>query len=178
MSSPDPQPTDLPCQHHADFDVYAFREADGRAIVGLGQLNILLRALVASWQTFERSQEQVTDLYVLALFHRFADERRTQAAELVRHIIRHGGEPEVDSVLLAELNCVWLQLRAALFLGESDVILDQVRADEDALLRLYDEAIASPHSAAARRLLDRHRHDVLRNRALVCDMRATYRPAI
>jgi len=170
-----------PVNDHApvpDRDVLAFRDPSGRAITGLAQLNVLLRAVVASWQLFDRSIEHTDDPYLAALFRRFAAERHELADELARSIIDRGGSPQVDAALLAELNCVWLQLRAALFLGESGVILDQVRADEEALLRLYDEAIGSSDHASARPMLERQRASVERSLALTCDMRATYRPAV
>ncbi len=159
-------------------DVLTFRDEAGGAITGLGQFNVLLRAVAASGHTLAKSLEHVEDPYVYALFQRLAGRRRQQASELARYVVEHGGQPEIDQTLLAELNCIWLQLRTALFLGQSSVILEQVRDNERELMQLYDQAIATPHRPAGRKLLAEHRRTLELSSTLISDLRATYRPAI
>ncbi|MCC6681525.1 MAG: PA2169 family four-helix-bundle protein [Phycisphaeraceae bacterium] len=162
----------------AGCDVLTFRDETGCAITGLGQFNVLLRAVAASGHTLAKSLEHVQDPYLYALFGRLAGRRRQQASELARYVVEHGGQPEIDHALLAELNCIWLQLRTALFLGQSSVILDQVRENERQLMQLYDQALGTPHRPAGRQLLAEHRRALELSGALISDLRATYRPAI
>ena len=103
-------------------------------------LNTLITTTIDSANGFERSAENVRGGQFEQMFTEFAQERREIVGQLQEHVRMHGGEPNDDGSLKADLHRRFEDLRNAFGGGDKSVI-EEVERGEDYIKSKYQAAL-------------------------------------
>jgi uncharacterized protein (TIGR02284 family) len=104
-------------------------------------INSLITTTIDSANGFERSAENIDSPDIKRMFQEFAQERRQVIGRLQEHVRMHGGTPNDDGSLKADLHRRWEDLRNAIGGGDKAVI-EEVERGEDYIKGKYDTALA------------------------------------
>lgn len=96
-----------------------------------------------------------------ALLLQLSRQRAKMGSELMAKIHELGGTPDDGGSAAAALFRGWINLRAALSHGSSQVILEECGRGEDAAVLSYEEALKSDLMSDVRTLVHRQYQDVL-----------------
>jgi uncharacterized protein (TIGR02284 family) len=110
-------------------------------------LNSLITTTIDSANGFERSAENVQGTQFEQMFREFAQERRQMVGRLQEHVRMHGGTPEDDGSLKADLHRRFEDLRNAIGGGDKAVI-EEVERGEDYIKAKYETALADQELSA------------------------------
>ena len=110
-------------------------------------LNSLITTTIDSANGFERSAENVQGGQFEQMFREFAQERRQIVGRLQEHVRMHGGTPNDDGSLKADLHRRFEDLRSAF--GNSDkAVIEEVERGEDYIKAKYEAALADAELSA------------------------------
>ena len=115
-------------------------------------LNSLITTTIDSANGFERSAENAQGGQFEQMFREFAQERREIVGRLQEHVRMHGGTPNDDGSLKADLHRRFEDLRSA-FGGGDKAIIEEVERGEDYIKAKYDAALADQELSADCRTL-------------------------
>ncbi|TFI58884.1 PA2169 family four-helix-bundle protein [Sphingomonas parva] len=106
-------------------------------------LNSLITTTIDSANGFERSAENVQGTQFEQMFREFAQERRQIVGRLQEHVRMHGGTPNDDGSLKADLHRRFEDLRTAIGGGGNDkAVIEEVERGEDYIKGKYETALA------------------------------------
>jgi uncharacterized protein (TIGR02284 family) len=103
-------------------------------------LNTLITTTIDSANGFERSAENAAGGEYESLFNQFARDRRQVVQRLQEHVRMHGGEPNDDGSLKADLHRRFEDLRNA-FGGGDKAVIEEVERGEDYIKAKYEAAL-------------------------------------
>ena len=105
-------------------------------------LNSLITTTIDSANGFERSAENVQGTQFEQMFREFAQERRQMVGRLQEHVRMHGGTPNDDGSLKADLHRRFEDLRTAIGGGSDKAVIEEVERGEDYIKGKYETALA------------------------------------
>lgn len=121
----------------------------------LATLNSLIETCKDGQQGFQMAAEGVSDSELKRLFHTFARERATFAAELQLEVERHGGEAAETGSLAGTLHRGWLNLKSALAGSDAAAIIRECERGEETAVTAYDDALRGELPADIRPVVER-----------------------
>ena len=117
-------------------------------------LNSLITTTIDSANGFERSAENVQGTQFEQMFREFAQERRQIVGRLQEHVRMHGGTPNDDGSLKADLHRRFEDLRTAIGGGGNDkAVIEEVERGEDYIKGKYETALRDQELSAECRAL-------------------------
>ena len=112
-------------------------------------LNSLITTTIDSADGFERSAENVQGGQFEQMFREFAQERRQIVGRLQEHVRMHGGTPNDDGSLKADLHRRFEDLRTAIGGGGNDkAVIEEVERGEDYIKGKYEAALEDEQLSA------------------------------
>lgn len=116
-------------------------------------LNSLIKTTLDSMKGYEDAAKDAESTQFATMFADFARDRAQVATQLQAQVRTLGGEPELDSSLLAAAHRTFMDLKQALTGKDDKAIIVEVERGEDHIKEKYEEAIAdadlSPATLAA-----------------------------
>ena len=107
----------------------------------IGVLNSLITTTIDSANGFENSAEDIQSSDIRSFFSEMAQERRQVIGRLQEHVRMHGGTPNDDGSLKADLHRRFEDLRKAIGGGDKAVV-EEVERGEDYIKDKYEAALA------------------------------------
>ncbi len=105
-------------------------------------INSLITTTIDSANGYERSAENVDSQQFQQMFREMGQERRQVVGQLQEHVRMHGGTPNDDGSLLANVHRRFEDLRNAIGSGNGDkAVIDEVERGEDYIKDKYETAL-------------------------------------
>jgi uncharacterized protein (TIGR02284 family) len=104
-------------------------------------LNSLITTTIDSANGFENSAEDIQSSDIRSFFSEMAQERRQVIGRLQEHVRMHGGTPNDDGSLKADLHRRFEDIRKAIGGGDKAVV-EEVERGEDYIKDKYEAALA------------------------------------
>ncbi len=126
-------------------------------------------------QGYEKAakETETEDADLRSLFMDMANESRTYAAELKKHVVAAGEEPATDTTNRGKIYRVWMDVKAAITGHDRKSILASCEYGEDAAQRAYERALDEDISAELRLLINDQKTKLRRSHDRIKKMRDT-----
>ncbi|MFD1950736.1 PA2169 family four-helix-bundle protein [Sphingomonas arantia] len=116
-------------------------------------LNSLIKTTLDSMKGYEEAAKDAESTQFATMFADFARDRSAVAMKLQAQVRTLGGEPEMDSSLLAAAHRSFMDLKQAITGKDDKAIIEEVERGEDVIKAKYEaamqEADLSPTTLAA-----------------------------
>lgn len=126
-------------------------------------LNRLLRIANASERGFNVVSENVKNRGLSAIFKGYAQQRGQFARQLGAMVRELGGRPAEGSGLLAALHRGWINIKAAMTIGQPNterVVLDEVSRGEQAARDAYERALQQALPQELREVVEQQKREI------------------
>lgn len=117
-------------------------------------LNHLIETCKDAERGFRHVAEHVTDPTMKSLFLDIASQRARFAADLLPHAQRLGGANAADGTAAGALHRTWIDLRSAIFRGDSVGVMHEAERGEHFSRGVYEDALDSMLPPTARELVE------------------------
>jgi uncharacterized protein (TIGR02284 family) len=136
-------------------------------------LNDLIRINNDRIVGYERAIKETkdSDVDMIAVFQKMADQSRRYVTDLVQEVARLGGEAAKDTTVSGKIYRVWMDMKAAITGKDRESIIGSCEYGEDVAQRAYEAALESDAymSTEIRQLITNQKselkdsHDMIKN---------------
>ena len=109
---------------------------------------------------FHLAADHVSDPAIKVLFLKFANQRRRFAVDLVPHLQRLGGRPDVNGTGTGTLHRVWMELKDRVAGNHDHMIIKETERGEHIALMAYQEALNGMLPPTVTDLIEKQRDEI------------------
>ncbi|MBC8086447.1 MAG: PA2169 family four-helix-bundle protein [Phycisphaerae bacterium] len=134
-------------------------------------LNELIETCKDGAKGFESASEKAESPELKSLFHEYATQRTSFAADLDGHVVSLRGKPAESGHVAAAAHRGWIDIKTALSGNDDKALLNECERGEDYAKKAYTDALKEDLPADARAIVQRQATEVKAAHDRVRDLR-------